>query len=121
MVAAAVAFVCLAPELAFVCAAPPDVAAADPPADADVIVEPVPVCEEGAWVFEACEVGGVVAVALLSDVAAKKTTNEIHQQSILSISNRTTLHDDEPCLLIIRPPRFSMLGGHGHAAVKVAI
>lgn len=72
-----VAFVCLAPELAFVCAAPPDVAAADPPADADVIVESFPVCEAGAWVFEACEVGGVVAVALPSDVAAKKATKSI--------------------------------------------
>ncbi len=77
MVSDAVAFVFVAPELAFVCAAPPDVAAADPPADADVIVELFPVCEAGAWVFEACADGGVVVLALPSDVAAKSATRYI--------------------------------------------
>lgn len=100
----AAAFVFLAPEVALVLAELSDLAEFDPDAEADVIDEPVTDAEAGFWVFEALGVAVAVAVAVALALPV------LVAAAADSVSAR----------LMTRPPMFSSVGGHGHAAVKVA-
>ena len=115
----AAAFVFWAPELALVCAEPPDVADPEALAGADVIVEPLALLDEaGAWVFEAFAFGVVVAFALSLVVAARNAATYVSSGEFESTV--IILPGFGSARLTIKPPMFSTVGGHGHAAVKVA-